>query len=433
MPGWFLFAAFLVLLVLLMLVLVEPARQVSHPGISLPSTADLASLTPRALAAAKAVASDAARTPPLVAAGLCLCLLTQPVFSIDVFSFIPTLAPHTEAHFGWGPTANSILFFSFAFVLFLVAVGNMLLMKQGVPPQSVVLVSLALLLTHQLLAPLFPSLLISVGPFLAWLALGALGYSLALGATTARLHALVDSSASTRDRAGLFQGFLGFSDSVGAALGPLYLNLFWSAPPPSPPPSPSLSVPTTRRLSEIPVIPASASNEDAATHGEGNTDDADINADAVAVGGAVADADTDADNDNDDGKGDDDEADEIESTSDGDGGAAAAANVSGMGGAVAGSNIAAVLGATAAAHARETLTAAAPAMKASAAVVAAAGEAALHDGAIAVAVGTADALRVSRTWLSIFTFVVALGWVLLGVLESWHGGRRRMQDALAMR
>ena len=115
MPGWFLFAAFLVLLVLLMLVLVEPARQVSHPGISLPSTADLASLTPRALADAKAVASDAARTPPLVAAGLCLCLLTQPVFSIDLYSFIPTLAPHTEAHFGWGPTANSILFFSFAF------------------------------------------------------------------------------------------------------------------------------------------------------------------------------------------------------------------------------------------------------------------------------------------------------------------------------
>ena len=39
-----------------------------------------------------------------------MCLLTQPVFSLTIFSFIPALAPLTQAQFGWTPAHNSLLF-----------------------------------------------------------------------------------------------------------------------------------------------------------------------------------------------------------------------------------------------------------------------------------------------------------------------------------
>ena len=184
----------------------EPARPSRATAPSLPSAAELAELTPRAIAAAKGAATRAAAsvatTAPATAAGLVLCVLTQPVFALSVFSFIPAMAPHMEDYFGWGPTANSLLFLAFALLLFLVAVGNMLLMRRGVPPRLIIMGSLTLLLAHLFLVLAFPAMLLSVGPFLAWLAMGALGYSLVLGSTNAHLLALLGPGSN---RVGFFQ------------------------------------------------------------------------------------------------------------------------------------------------------------------------------------------------------------------------------------
>ena len=71
-----------------------------------------------------------------------------------------------------------------------------------------------------MLAPAFPALLLSVLPFLAWLAVGAVGYALVLGSTNAHLNHMIGAS----ERRGLFQGLLGFADACGSAVGPLYIN-----------------------------------------------------------------------------------------------------------------------------------------------------------------------------------------------------------------
>lgn len=217
LPGWFLFVVFMALGAANALHVREPpARPTGSAELGTNHAAVPA--TEAAVAVSAPTATPTARWSLL---GLAIIYALTILFTLNMFSFISVLAVLTEQQWGWGPVPNAYLFLCLAgFTLTGVLISGQLL-GAGVPPTTMLAVSALMLCVHLLLIGVWPACLARLDSFLVWTSLAGVSYA----ALNSSNNAAVAASAPPSS-VGLCIGLLGFVDSGGSAVAPLYLNMF---------------------------------------------------------------------------------------------------------------------------------------------------------------------------------------------------------------
>ena len=225
LPGFFLFTIFSLLLVVQPFILREPAP-LSAEVASPPGRPQLDNGTPASPGSAPYAEEAASSRPPgggrPGAFTLFLSYTSTWVFACVMFSTTPVVPVLTERYFGWGPVPNSYLFLSVAMftLVGVVTTGNLL--KAGWTHVPIQLVAVMLLLYHELYVFLYAEYIFA-NPFkfIFWVGVAATAYAGLSGSNAAAVTAAVNSRS-----AGFYIGLLGFIDTFGMSMGPLYLKMF---------------------------------------------------------------------------------------------------------------------------------------------------------------------------------------------------------------
>jgi hypothetical protein len=153
--------------------------------------------------------------------GLAIVFALTLEFAINMFSIISVLAVYTESTWGYGPVPNSLIFLSLAGFTLVGVLTSGQLLKAGVPPYTMLVISATMLFAHFMIIVIWNGCVDELWSFLLWTAICGVSYATLNSSNTASVAGIVPTV-----RVGFCIGTLGLVDSVGSALAPLYMSLF---------------------------------------------------------------------------------------------------------------------------------------------------------------------------------------------------------------